>query len=103
MYAIVDIAGKQYKIAEKEKLLVPLLDAEVGAKIELDRVLLVSSDQGVQIGQPVLQDVKVEANVLGLERGKKVIVFKKHRRKDYKVTRGHRQTYTKIQIEKINL
>ncbi len=103
MYAIVDIAGKQYKVTEKEKLLVPQLEAEVGSKIELDRVLLVSSDAGIQVGQPVVAGAKVAVNILEHERGKKIIVFKKRRREDYKVTRGHRQTYTRIQIEKISL
>ena len=103
MYAIVDIAGKQYKVTEKEKLVVPRLDVEVGDKVELDRVLLISSDDGVKIGQPVLDSAKIEANVLDHNKAKKVIVFKKKRRKGYQVKRGHRQPYTQIQIEKIVL
>jgi large subunit ribosomal protein L21 len=103
MYAIVDIAGKQYKVTEKEKLVVPRLDVEVGDKVELDKVLLISSDDGVKIGQPVLDSAKIEANVLDHNKAKKVIVFKKKRRKGYQVKRGHRQPYTQIQIEKIVL
>ena len=101
MYAVVDISGKQYKIMEKERIIVPRLDAEVGEKIKLDRVLLVSSDDGVKIGQPLLKSAKVNASVLNHDYGKKITVFKKKRRKDYKVTKGHRQPYTQIQIEKI--
>ncbi len=102
MYAVVDIAGKQYKIAEKEKVTVPRLNAGIGDKLELDKVLLISSDDGVKIGQPVLESAKVEVSVLNHDRAKKVIVFKKKRRKDYKVTKGHRQPYTQIQVEKIS-
>ena len=103
MYAIVDISGKQYKITEKEKLNVPRLNVEIGDKVELDKVLMVSSDDGVKIGQPVLDSVKIEANVLNHDKAKKVIVFKKKRRKGYQVKRGHRQPFTQIQIEKISL
>jgi large subunit ribosomal protein L21 len=103
MYAVVDIAGIQYKISEKEKLIVPRLDVKVGDKLDLDRVLMVSSDDGVKIGQPLLEKAKVEASVLNHDRSKKVVVFKKKRRKDYKVTKGHRQPYTQIQIDKITL
>ncbi len=102
MYAIVDIAGKQFKITENEKLTVPRLNGEVGDKIEFDRVLLVSTDKGIKIGRPLLASAKVKASVISQDRGKKIIVFKKKRRKDYKVTRGHRQQFSKIQIEKIN-
>lgn len=102
MYAIVNIAGKQFKISENEKIMVPRLSGEVGDKIELDQVLLVSTDKGVKVGKPLLASAKVKASVVSHERGKKIIVFKKKRRKDYKITRGHRQQFTKIQIEKIN-
>ncbi len=102
MYAIVNIAGKQFKITENEKIMVPRLSGEVGDKIELDQVLLVSTDKGVKVGKPLLASTKVKASVVSHERGKKIIVFKKKRRKDYKITRGHRQQFTKIQIEKIN-
>lgn len=103
MYAIVNIAGKQFKISENEKIMVPRLSGEVGDKIELDQVLLVSTDKGVKVGKPLLASAKVKASVVSHERGKKIIVFKKKRRKDYKITRGHRQQFTKIQIEKINV
>ena len=103
MYAIVDIAGKQFKITENEKLTVPRLNAEIGDNIELDRVLLVSSDDGVKIGQPLLDSAKVKANIVSHDRDKKIIVFKKKRRKGYKVTKGHRQQFTQIQIEKIDI
>ncbi len=102
MYAIINIAGKQFKITENEKISVPRLSGEVGDKIEFDQVLLVSTDKGVKIGQPLVKTAKVKASVVSHDRAKKIIVFKKKRRKDYKITRGHRQQYTKIQIEKIN-
>lgn len=103
MYAIVDIAGKQFKVTEQEKLIIPRLNVEIGDKIELDRVLMISSADGVKIGKPVLESAKVEASILNHDKAKKVIVFKKKRRKGYQIKRGHRQPFTQIQIEKIVL
>lgn len=103
MYAVVDIAGKQFKFSENEEVIVPRLSAAVGEKIELDRVLLVSTDDGVKIGQPVVESAKVEASVISHDLGQKIVIFKKKRRKGYKDTRGHRQPYTRIQIEKISV
>ena len=102
MYAIVDIAGKQYKVTKDDSILAPKLDAEVGKSVTFDRVLLVSDKGKVSVGQPVVKGVKVKAKVLGFERGKKIIVFKKKRRKGYQVTRGHRQDYTRLAIEGIS-
>ena len=101
MYAIVEISGKQFKISENDVVSVPLLDEDEGKKVEFDRVLLISSDKGIKIGQPVVNGAKVKASILGHDREKKIVVFKKKRRKGYKVTRGHRQHFTKIQIDKI--
>jgi large subunit ribosomal protein L21 len=101
MNAVVEIAGKQFTVTEKQKLIVPTLPKKAGDKLSFDRVLLVSTDKGTQVGAPVVSGAKVEATVVGHTRGEKVIVFKKKRRKGYRVTRGHRQKYTEIEITKI--
>ena len=102
MYAIVDIAGKQFKVSKDDNILVPKLDAEVGKSVIFDRILLVSDKGKVSVGQPVVKGIKVKAKVLGFERGKKIIVFKKKRRKGYQKSRGHRQDYTRLAIEGIS-
>ncbi len=101
MFAIVDIKGSQYKVQEKQTLFIPKVEGEKGAKINFDKVLIYSPDEkSVEIGAPTLKH-KVEATILDHVKDDKVIVFKKKRRKGYKVTKGHRQNYTQIQIEKI--
>ncbi len=101
MYAIVDIAGQQFKVKKDEKILVPKLSSEIGASVDFDRVLLVSNEGEVTIGQPTIEGATVSAKVVGNTRGKKVIIFKKKRRKGYQVTRGHKQDYTSILIQSI--
>jgi len=96
MFAIVTIAGQQFKVSEGQEILVNSLGADEGQSLSFDDVLLVSNDNNVSIGNPVLASVSVKATVVGEERGDKVIVFKKKRRKGYKVKNGHRQPYTKI-------
>ena len=98
MYAIVEIGGKQFKVAKDDRLYVPRLQAEVGDSVTFDRVLLVSGDDGVQVGAPTVGEATVAAEVLDHVKGDKVIVFKKKRRKGYKVKNGHRQPYTQIKI-----
>jgi len=100
-YAVVEIAGKQYSVEASSKLYVPKLDAEVGKKIKIENVLLLGGKDGIQVGSPTVKGAAVEATVLGHVKGDKVIVFKKKRRKGYKVRRGHRQQYTEIEITKI--
>ncbi len=102
MFAIVTIAGQQFKVSEGQEILVNSLGADEGQSLSFDDVLLVSNDNNVSIGNPVLASVSVKATVVGEERGDKVIVFKKKRRKGYKVKNGHRQPYTKIKIDAIN-
>ena len=97
MYAIVEIAGKQFRLEMK----VPYLHQPVGEAVEFDRVLLLDTGEEVKIGHPMVEGAKVSAKVLEHGREKKVVVFKKKRRKGYKVKRGHRQNFTKIQIEDI--
>ncbi len=101
MYAIFEIAGKQFKVNEKDKILVPKLPAEVAKKVNFDRVLLLADEGGIKIGNPTVKGTKVEAKVLDHIKDEKVIVFKKKRRKGYRVKRGHRQQYTQIEITKI--
>jgi large subunit ribosomal protein L21 len=101
MYAIVDIKGVQYKVSENTNLFVPKLKEKSGSKITLDKVLLFSpDDKTFEIGAPVLKKT-IEATVLETVKDDKVTVFKKKRRKGYRVTRGHRQQYTKLSIDKI--
>lgn len=101
MYAVVEIAGRQFKVSQNQSLLVPTLQNKSGDAVKFDRVLLVESDKGVQVGHPTVKGAAVEARVLDQVRGEKVIVFKKKKRKGYRVKRGHRQSYTKVQITNI--
>ena len=101
MYAVVEIAGKQYKVAPKDTIYVPSLKQAVGSSVKFDRVLLLGGDKDVTIGHPVVPGVAVEATVVSKGRGEKVLVFKKKRRKGYRVSRGHRQGYAKIEITAI--
>ena len=104
MYAIVEIAGKQYKVRENDKLFVPhLADAKVDDTIEFDRVLLFDNDGDVKVGAPVLADATISATVLEHVKADKVLVFRKIRRKRFRVKRGHRQRYTQIEISGLSL
>ena len=101
MYAIVNIAGQQVKVQEGNELLVNRLKAEEGSSVSFDQVLLVDQDGSVTIGTPNVASAKVDATVVEHLKDDKVIVFKKKRRKGYKVKNGHRQCLTKIKIESI--
>ena len=102
MYAIVDIAGKQFKVQKDQFVYAPYMDGEEGASVEFDRVLLIDGEGGVDVGTPTVSGAKVAGKILGHGRGDKVIVFKKKRRKGYKKTQGHRQDFTKVLIEDIS-
>ena len=102
MYAIVEIAGQQLKVEKDRKVFVHRLEAEEGAQIEFDNVLLIENGSDVKIGTPKVEGAKVTAKVLSHLKGDKVIVFKKRRRKGYQKKNGHRQYLTQIQIESIN-
>ena len=102
MYAIVEISGKQFKVQEDTTLYVPRQQAEVGDTLTFDRVLLVSGDD-VQVGAPTVSGASVSAKVVDHVKADKVIVFKKKRRKGYRVKNGHRQQYTKVSIDALNL
>ena len=102
MYAIVEIAGKQYRLESGRKLYLPLQKADIGADLTFDRVLLVGGDS-TQVGAPTVAGASVAATVLGHVKSDKILVFKKKRRKRYRVLRGHRQDYTQVQIGAISV
>lgn len=101
MYAIVEIAGQQFKVENEKKLYVHLLEAAEGDSVDFDKVLLVDNDGKISVGTPTVNGAKVTAKVLEHVKGDKVLVFKKKRRKGYKKLNGHRQQFTQIQIENI--
>ncbi len=101
MYAIVDIAGQQFKVEAGKKIYVHRLKEEAGASVSFDKVLLTDNGGAVQIGTPYVSGVAVKATILEHVKGNKVIVFKKKRRKGYQKKNGHRQCLTQIKIESI--
>lgn len=101
MYAIVKTGGKQYRVQEGDVLFVEKLDAEVDSNVELSEVLAVNKEGELVVGAPVVEGAKVVAKVLKQGKAKKVIVFKYKPKKDSRKKNGHRQPYTKLQIEKI--
>ena len=101
MYAIVDIAGKQFKVTQDQSLFVPKMEGESGASVTFDQVLLVDNEGKVNVGTPQIKGAKVSGKILEHVKGDKVLVFKKKRRKGYKKLNGHRQDFTKVQIDKI--
>jgi large subunit ribosomal protein L21 len=102
MYAIVEIAGQQFKVEEGKKIFVHRLEVEEGEKIDFDQVLLIDNDGKITIGEPVIKDAVVEGKVIENVRGDKVIVFKKKRKKGYRIKNGHRQNFTQVEIVSIN-
>lgn len=101
MYAVIQTGGKQYKVTEGEVLRVEKLAGQAGDKVTIDQVLMIKDDNGVRIGSPIVQDARVTAEVMEQGRGKKIVVYKYKRRKNYRRKQGHRQAFTKIKIEKI--
>ena len=101
MYAIVDIAGQQFKVVKDQKVYVHRLDAKTGTKVSFDQVLLLDDGGKVTVGAPAIANASVEAKVVKHLKDDKVIVFKKKRRKGYRVKNGHRQSLTEIVIESI--
>ena len=102
MYAIVNISGKQFRAEKGKSLKVPSQNIEVGKKLSYDQVLLTNDNGEVQIGNPFIKNFKVSATVIENGRDKKIIVFKKKRRKGYKRKNGHRQGYSLIKIDSIS-
>ena len=102
MYAIVEIAGQQFKVEAGKNIFVHRLEAEEGSNIKFDQILLIEEDGKITIGEPTIKDAIIEGKVLDHVRGDKVIVFKKKRKKGYRVKNGHRQNFTQVEIVSIN-
>ena len=104
MYAIIEISGKQFKVSPQDQLYIPYQpEAAIGDSIVLPNVLLWADGDDIQVGKPRVPGAEVQASVLGHIKGDKVVVFKKKRRKRYKVKRGHRQLHTRIQIDSLTV
>lgn len=102
MYAIIETGGKQYRVQEGDVVFIEKLVADEGSVVTFDKVLLVSKDDSVDFGSPVVKDATVNGKVLSHGKEKKIIIFKYKPKKGYRKKTGHRQPYTKVQIEKIN-
>jgi large subunit ribosomal protein L21 len=102
MYAIIETGGKQYKVQEGDVIFIEKLNADEEADVKFDKVLAVSKEDSVVFGSPVVEAASVDGKVLGHGKDKKVIVFKYKAKKGYRKKQGHRQPYTKVQINKIN-
>lgn len=101
MYAIIKSGGKQYRVQSGEQLRVETLEAEVGAAVAFDQVLMVGAGDAVRVGAPLVAGAQVKATVLAHGRGDKVRIFKLRRRKHYQKSQGHRQNYTEVRIDDI--
>ena len=103
MYVIVEIAGQQFKVEKGSKIFVHHLEGKEKSTVEFDKVLLVDDDGKVKVGKPTVKAAKISAKILAHQKGDKVLVFKKKRRKGYKKLNGHRQSFTQIQVKDIIL
>lgn len=101
MYAVIKTGGKQYRVKEGDELLIEKIEGNAGQKVKIEEVLMVKDENGVHLGKE-LEGAYVEAEILGMEKGEKIIVFKYRAKKRYRRKTGHRQQYTKIRIEKIH-
>jgi large subunit ribosomal protein L21 len=101
MYAIVQTGGKQYKVEAGDQVKVEKLKGEPGDKVDFDKVLAIGSSEGINLGQPFIKDASVTATIIRTARDRKIIVFKKKRRKAYDKRQGHRQWYTLLKIQGI--
>jgi large subunit ribosomal protein L21 len=102
MYAIIRSGGKQHKVSKGDVFRVEKIEKKVGEKVEFEEVLLVGGDKsGVKVGQPLVADARVVTTVLGEDKSPKILVFKKKKRKQYRRTRGHRQSFTTLKVEEI--
>ena len=102
MYAVIKAGGKQYRVAPGENIKIEQVQADVGATIVLDQVLMVADGEAVKVGTPNVAGAKVSATVVAHGRGPKIRIFKMRRRKHYQKTQGHRQNYTEIRVDAIN-
>ena len=101
-HAIIETGGKQYRVAEGDVIFIEKLNAEAGEAVKFDRVLAVIDDEGSVFGKPMIEGATVSANVVKNGKSKKIRVYKMKPKKGYRKTQGHRQPYTKVQIEAIN-
>ena len=101
MYAVIRSGGKQYRVAPGQTIRLEKVVGELGAKVELGDVLLVENDGNVTVGSPLVANAKIEATVVENDRAKKILIFKKKRKKQYRRTQGHRQDYTAVRIDNI--
>ena len=101
MYAIIEVGNQQFKVAKDDIILTSKIAGEVGNSVELDRVMLIADKDSVKVGNPTIEGAQVKASIVNFARGKKVVVFKKKRKKGYKVKKGHRQDFTRLKIEDI--
>ncbi|MBW2367344.1 MAG: 50S ribosomal protein L21 [Deltaproteobacteria bacterium] len=102
MYAVVASGGKQYKVQEGDVLRIEKIDGDVGASVAFDNVLMVSDGESVKLGQPIVENAAVHAQIIEQGKARKIIVFKYKRRKRYRRTQGHRQQFTAVRIDRID-
>lgn len=103
MYAVISTGGKQYQVTQGERIRVEKLSGSVGDTVEIGEVLLVNDGEEVKVGQPLLEGAKVIARIVEQDRAKKIVIFKKKRRKGYRRKQGHRQPFTALEIQEISV
>ncbi|MFZ4520181.1 MAG: 50S ribosomal protein L21 [Bacteroidales bacterium] len=103
MYAIVEIAGQQFKVEQNDEIFVHRLEGDPGTKIEFDQVLLLDNDGKISVGKPLVEGTSISGQIVDHVRGDKVVIFKKKRRKGYEKESGHRQDFSKVLIESISV
>ncbi len=101
MYVIVDIQGQQFKVEQDQKLFVHRINADQGAEVEFDKVMLVDNEGAVTVGAPVIEGAKVVVEILSHVKGDKVLIFKKKKRKGYRKLNGHRQQFSEVRVKEI--
>ena len=101
MYAVIETGGKQYKVRSGEVVRIEKLPVEAGSTVKLEKVLLIQGDKGITVGTPTIPGASVMGEVVSQGRGRKLVIFKKKRRKNYRRTRGHRQSYTQVKVTQI--
>ena len=101
MYVIVDIQGQQFKVQQDQRLFVHIINADQGAKVEFDKVMLIDNEGVITVGAPVIEGAKVVLEILSHVKGDKVLIFKKKRRKGYRKLNGHRQQFSEVRIKEI--